>query len=596
MAEHQIEARILLRYDTLTNWNQSTVILKQGEAAIAAFPFNNTIEGTNDRPEHTPPAIGIKIGDGYHYFNELPWVQGVAGDVYTWAKQQNKPTYSANEIQGLATFVQQYISGGGQSGDVTVEARTYRLAKIDNKYYLQSRGVEDDDWVTDQLTFIDLSQLAELLTWLGTAVEDYWTITGFTNQKIIDKLNTLNYTDTEDQTKVVTAVDQINGKISVTRRPLSAYNLSGTISVGQGGTGRSILEYDSVLVGNGSNAVALRPIETTLINNNNLATNRAIINYINTATAGLTGAMHYIGEATVDISQAGIVNPQIDGYNFNNAQLGDVVVYNYKEYVWEGGNWRLLGDEGSYAVKGSITDADIADNANISQSKVQNLTVDLSKKVDKVEGKTLTSNDFTIEYKNKLDSIEDNAQVNIIENIFLNDTLLTPQTVIDSTTNDAFHKSVVLNLTEFTDEEKEKLANIEIGAQVNTIQSISVNGSPIIPAQDKTVEITIPDHNEHINKIEEILLNGVILNPNQDKQVNIVIDENAVQFRVLAGARVPTGITSTPYEDVAIDENSKKLELARIAATGRIYDIVNTPTIDTTDYLILRCGDASTLI
>jgi len=63
----------------------------------------------------------------------------------------------------------------------------------------------------------------------------------------------------------------------------------------------------------------LRPIETTLINNNNLATNRAIINYINTATAGLTGAMHYIGEATVDISQAGIVNPQIDGYNFNNA-------------------------------------------------------------------------------------------------------------------------------------------------------------------------------------------------------------------------------------------------------------------------------------
>jgi len=59
---------------------------------------------------------------------------------------------------------------------------------------------------------------------------------------------------------------------------------------------------------------------------------------------------------------------------------------------------------------------------------------------------------------------------------------------------------------------------------------------------------------------------------------------------------VPTGITSTPYEDVAIDENSKKLELARIAATGRIYDIVNTPTIDTTDYLILRCGDASTLI
>ena len=37
-------------------------------------------------PEHTPPAIGIKIGDGEHYFHELPWVQAVAADVFNWAK------------------------------------------------------------------------------------------------------------------------------------------------------------------------------------------------------------------------------------------------------------------------------------------------------------------------------------------------------------------------------------------------------------------------------------------------------------------------------------------------------------------------------
>jgi len=38
MAEHQIETRILLRYDTYDNWMHSTVILKTGEAAIAAMP------------------------------------------------------------------------------------------------------------------------------------------------------------------------------------------------------------------------------------------------------------------------------------------------------------------------------------------------------------------------------------------------------------------------------------------------------------------------------------------------------------------------------------------------------------------------------
>ena len=61
MAEHTIETRILLRYDTLSNWENSTVILKQGEAAIAVSTFDYTIEGTNHRPNHTPPAVGIKV-------------------------------------------------------------------------------------------------------------------------------------------------------------------------------------------------------------------------------------------------------------------------------------------------------------------------------------------------------------------------------------------------------------------------------------------------------------------------------------------------------------------------------------------------------
>jgi len=44
MAEHTIETRILLRYDTYSNWMNSTVILKQGEAAIAVFPNVRVID------------------------------------------------------------------------------------------------------------------------------------------------------------------------------------------------------------------------------------------------------------------------------------------------------------------------------------------------------------------------------------------------------------------------------------------------------------------------------------------------------------------------------------------------------------------------
>jgi len=65
--------------------------------------------------------------------------------------------------------------------------------------------------------------------------------------------------------------------------------------------------------------------------------------------------------------------------------------------------------------------ADISPDANISQSKIANLSETFLTKVDKVDGKTLTSNDFTDELKEKLDYIETGAQRNIIEHIFLND-------------------------------------------------------------------------------------------------------------------------------------------------------------------------------
>ena len=74
MAENTLAARILLRYDTYSNWMNSTTILKQGEAAVAVFPLNNTLNRTDNIPSNTPPAVGIKIGDGVRYFDELPWI------------------------------------------------------------------------------------------------------------------------------------------------------------------------------------------------------------------------------------------------------------------------------------------------------------------------------------------------------------------------------------------------------------------------------------------------------------------------------------------------------------------------------------------
>lgn len=66
---------------------------------------------------------------------------------------------------------------------------------------------------------------------------------------------------------------------------------------------------------------------------------------------------------------------------------GDIVINKNIEYVWANGKWNELGNEGNYAVKGAIVDADIADNADINQTKIAssqgnaNLAEDLEKMV-----------------------------------------------------------------------------------------------------------------------------------------------------------------------------------------------------------------------
>jgi len=71
---------------------------------------------------------------------------------------------------------------------------------------------------------------------------------------------------------------------------------------------------------------------------------------------------------------------------------------------------------------------------------------EIEAKVDKIEGKTLSTNDYTNDEKTKLGSIAANAQVNIIESIKLNGAELTVtdkavnidiSTKVDQTTVDA---------------------------------------------------------------------------------------------------------------------------------------------------------------
>ena len=92
MATTTLSTRITLKYDTLANWNASQFILKKGEVAICSLDTGETAE------QSTPPAVLLKVGDGTRKFSELPWASGLAADVYSWAKEANKPTYTYTEV------------------------------------------------------------------------------------------------------------------------------------------------------------------------------------------------------------------------------------------------------------------------------------------------------------------------------------------------------------------------------------------------------------------------------------------------------------------------------------------------------------------
>ena len=641
MAEHTIETRILLRYDTYSRWMNSNTILKQGEAAICAFPTGNAIEVLSDiTPDHTPPAIGIKVGDGVHYFRELPWVQAIAADVYNWAKQVNKPSYSASEISGLEEYIQSH--SGGSSGGEAPTAYRITYDSVNKKYLLETYDEELDDWVATG-SEIDLSSILNRITtienWANGATNNLGNITTPLLDQISDAIITivgrLNVTDEPVEHQFVTSVSESRGRITVNRASVSTDDITlGIFPTERGGTGFATIGTNEILIGSNTGKLQKTNISTTINDDeadNNIPNTGAIKKYVEKATAGLTGAMHFIGESTVVITPDSNVNPQISGYNFRYAAAGDVILYDAKEFVWNGMVWKLLGDESSYAIKGSIINRDIADEANIAIDKIANLQSILENKVDVVEGKQLSTNDYTDEEKSKLAHIEERAQANLIEHIFLNSDEIIPKTVnglpksinlniltltqaqIDKldtieenaqvnniehiifngtellpTTVNGQLKTINLEVNGLTPEVQEKIDSIETGAQVNIIEKVIYGTEEIRPDSNKTITITPDPHTEHENKIEQIFINNTEYVPNREKQVRITLDEAALNLSVIKGARVPNGGL---YEDVDITPE-KKLELSRIAKTGNIVDIIQ----DSSTFVILDCGTSTSVL
>lgn len=402
MAEKILSTRIQLRYASYDEWMASSLILKAGEVAIATIPSRTT--NTSDGVvASATPAVVMKIGDGQHTFSELNFVSGLSADIYSWAKAATKPSYSASEIEGLAD----YISGEIQDTDTQYQL----VADGDNKWKLQKKGLNDTSYTDVTGSSIDLTGMASAIADLQAAIgED-----GSVQASITSAINNLNAEGKTVATgEIISAVSQANGIVSVSKRALVKEDIP-TIEQNQvNGLETALAGKQANLSFDGeynatSNKVATKSTVTSAIEaldkddtakegqfvtavseaNGVITVSRAalkesdipaigmtkvtgleaalnskqdkleIADEYNASTnkvateatitkmiADLNGAMHFEGVVTGSTFEAAVAAKE--GYT---PAAGDVLLYGYDEYVYDGTTWHVLGNESIYKTK-----------------------------------------------------------------------------------------------------------------------------------------------------------------------------------------------------------------------------------------------------
>lgn len=430
MATNTLNTRIQLKYDSYANWMTNDPVLKMGEIAIATIPANETNAHSPVVKDNLPNVI-IKVGDGSSRYSALKFVSGLAADVYAWAKAPERPTYTADDITGLETFINNVI---GKTEEIQDTDTQYTIVAGTGKYVfdLMSRDKGETAYDTKVAT-IDLKDIDTRLTALETKVG---------NQSVADAIAANNAglanTDAAVDKQFVTAAVQSNGIVTVSRRALVADDIpelsqskitgltdalkdlddtkqdnlpiDGTPSdsnkvatqstvntaisglANDGATATTGEVIASVTQANGvvkvtkkalakedipvieqnqvnglGDALNSKQNKLTFTSEPNTTDNRvATEKFVTSAVADLNGAMHFEGAVTGDTFEEAITNA---GKAFVS---GDVVLYGVDEYVYDGADWHVLGNESIYALKDDVNKA-ITDLDNDLQGQIDGL-------------------------------------------------------------------------------------------------------------------------------------------------------------------------------------------------------------------------------
>ena len=242
--------RLGLKVDTLANWNESTLALKRGEVAFAtvAASAGNGL---------TEPVVMIKIGeDGVKTFKDLPWnFYAKASDVVAAAKSEESLTAFINTVIGNAGIAtdeaMQKLAGRITTAEGEIDTLQSEMDAVEKKAadnetaigVLNGTGAGSvAKAIADAIAAYSTTEQmnAAIATAKGEAIkhaddldkamdervdvlEAAIATDGAVDIKIKNAIDALDVTDTAVAGKYVSAVNEVDGKVVITRADLPDY-------------------------------------------------------------------------------------------------------------------------------------------------------------------------------------------------------------------------------------------------------------------------------------------------------------------------------------------------------------------------------------
>lgn len=352
---------IQLKRGKLSDWQAENPVLEAGEVGIV---FNSD----------TLVPYGLKVGNGFLNFNDLPFISG-GSDVDTYTREQIDAKFA--EVAGQIEVIRIDIS--------TILSKMSTLASSENKLLSKS---EIENLISESGLNPTPEQLAAMNSGITSEVlQQLLTATASIPTKISDLTDDSNFAT---KTQVNAVQGNLTDHTSNTSNPHS-------VTKSQVGLGNVADERQY-------SADNPPPYPVSSVNGQTGAV------VLNKSNVGL-GNVDNTSDADKPVSDAQNTINQTLQNDINTRQPKLLGQTNYSDLL-------LTPPSSTGGQPGTLPKSTFANAAETTSA--------LAGKVDKVSGKQLSTNDFTNILKDKLDGINAGAQVNTIEGIKINNVLVEP--------------------------------------------------------------------------------------------------------------------------------------------------------------------------